>query len=167
MLQIPILRHGQTYESIDKVEILHHATGVPVAQVSQANSGMIVRDVHRMADDVLEWFTVAEMPLMFRKAADLFGSATLSIGDRLQSFDDYLGQLSATTEMPITYCRSNADKITRVMADMESLLAGLTRGLDLEILNRGHGTYETRPTRKSFRPAAAQADLRRRERVRP
>ena len=63
---------------------------------------------------------------MFRKAADLFGSATLSIGDRRQSFDDYLGQLSATTGMPITYCRSNADKISRVMADMESIPAGTT-----------------------------------------
>ena len=64
MLQIPILRHGKTYESIDKVEIVHHATGVPVAQVSQANSGMIVRVVHRMADDVLERFTGAELLAM-------------------------------------------------------------------------------------------------------
>ena len=59
MLQIPILRRGKPYESLDKVEIVHHATGKPVAQVSQANSGMIVRDVYRMADDLLEWFTVA------------------------------------------------------------------------------------------------------------
>ncbi|MCH7592795.1 MAG: aldehyde dehydrogenase, partial [Planctomycetes bacterium] len=52
MLHIPILRQGKPYESIDKVEIVHHATGEPVALVSQANSGMIVRDVSRMADDV-------------------------------------------------------------------------------------------------------------------
>ncbi len=145
MIHIPILRAGRSYGSVEKVTLVHHATGDPVAQVSQANSGMIVRDVHRMADDVLERFTVAELLEMCRKAADLFGSATLPIGDHPQSFDDYLGQLSATTGMPVTYCKTNADKIRRVMADMESILAGLTRGLDLEILDRGHGMRDGHP----------------------
>ena len=44
MLHIPILRNGTPYESVDKVEIVHHATGEPVAMVSQANSGMVTRD---------------------------------------------------------------------------------------------------------------------------
>jgi len=61
MLHIPILRHGKPYESIDKIEILHHATGEPVAQVSQANSGLISRDVHRMDDTILDQFTVAQL----------------------------------------------------------------------------------------------------------
>src|SRR5207302_1470492 len=52
MLHIPILRHGKPYESIDKVTILHHATGEPVAQVSQANAGLISRDVNRWDDSV-------------------------------------------------------------------------------------------------------------------
>ncbi len=86
MLHIPILRAGQPYESIDKVEILHHATGEPVAEVSQANSGMIVRDVRRMADDVLERFSVADLLAMCRKAAELFTAATLQLGDETQSF---------------------------------------------------------------------------------
>ena len=30
MLYIPILRHGQPYESIEKVTLVHHATGEPV-----------------------------------------------------------------------------------------------------------------------------------------
>jgi hypothetical protein len=146
MLQIPILRQGRPYESIDKVEIVHHATGKPVAQVSQANGGMIVRDVNRMADDVLERFSVGQLVEMCRKAAELFVSATLPVGDHPQSFDDYVGQLSATTGMPITYCKANAEKIGRVLADMETIVAGLTRGFDLEILDRGYGTYETIPT---------------------
>ena len=48
MLHIPILRHGRPYESIDFVEIVHHATGEPVARVSQANPGLITRDIGRM-----------------------------------------------------------------------------------------------------------------------
>ncbi len=139
MIHIPILRQGLPYESIDQIEIAHHATGGPVARISQANSGMVVRDVRRMADDVLEQFRVDELLAMCRKAADLFVSATLPVGDAEQSFDDYIRDLSATTGMPITYCRTNAEKIRRVMADMETILRGLTRGFDLSILDRGFG----------------------------
>ena len=139
MLHIPILRAGQPYESIDKVELLHHATGEPVAEVSQANSGMIVRDVRRMADDVLERFSVTDLLAMCGKAADLFVTATLPLGSDTQSFQDYLGQLSATTGMPISYCKTNAEKIRSVLAEMDTILSGLTRGFDLGILDRGHG----------------------------
>ena len=77
MLHIPILRHGTPYESIDKIEILHHATGEPVAQVSQANAGLITRDIGRMNDDVLESFTMRELLAMCRKAAEQFIGETL------------------------------------------------------------------------------------------
>lgn len=142
MLHIPILRAGTPYESVAKIEIVHHASGQPVAQASEANSGMIVRDIGRMKDDVLERFSVSELIAMCRKAADLFMSATLPIGDETQSFDDYLGHLSATTGMPITYCKINAEKIRDVMAGMETILSGLTRGIDLGILDRGHGKHD-------------------------
>src|SRR5436309_2753911 len=72
MLHIPILRHGKPYESIDKVEILHHATGEPVARVSQANAGLISRDVGRIDDTILEQFTVNELLAICKKAAALF-----------------------------------------------------------------------------------------------
>src|SRR5947209_5399581 len=100
MLHIPILRNGKPYESIDKVEIVHHDTGEPVARVSQANAGMISRDVHRMDDTILEQFTVKQLLAMCKKAAELFMTGTLPIGDAKQSFDDYIKQLSATTGMP-------------------------------------------------------------------
>ncbi|MCP4246810.1 MAG: aldehyde dehydrogenase [bacterium] len=141
MLHIPILRQGRPYESIEKVEIVHHATGEPVALASQANSGLVSRDVGRMDDGLLERFTVAELLEMCSKAAELFMNAELPIGDAVQSFDDYVRQLSATTGMPVTYCRNNAAKIRRVLAEMHEVIAGLTRGLDLGILDRGYGTH--------------------------
>jgi hypothetical protein len=88
MLHIPILRHGKPYESIDKVEIVHHATGEPVARVSQANAGLISRDVKRMDHDVLEQFTVRELVDMCRKAAEIFIGGTVPLGDTKQTFDD-------------------------------------------------------------------------------
>lgn len=144
MLHIPILRHGKPYESIEKVELVHHAMGDPIAQVSQANSGLIVRDINRMDDAVLERFRVAELIAMCAKAAELFMTATLPQGNRSQSFDDYVNQLSATTGMPVSYCRTNADKVRRVLAEMGTVVAGLTRGFDPDILDKGYGTQDGR-----------------------
>ncbi|MEK6674556.1 MAG: aldehyde dehydrogenase family protein [Planctomycetota bacterium] len=140
-MSIPILRLGTPYESVDKVTLVHHATGEPVATVSQANSGMIPRDVHRMRDDVLDDFTVSDLIGLCKKAAELFRGETLPLGDTNQSFDNYVHQLSATTGMPITYCRNNADKIYKVLSEMDVVIAGLTRGFDLSILDQGYGGH--------------------------
>jgi acyl-CoA reductase-like NAD-dependent aldehyde dehydrogenase len=147
MLHIPVLRHGAPYESIDQVEIVHHATGEPVARVSQANPGLITRDVARMDHDVLDAFTMRELLGMCREAAALFMTAQLPVGEAGQggqSFDDYVRDLSATTGMPVSYCRGNARKIHRVLDEMEAVIAGLTRGFDLSILDRGYGQDDGR-----------------------
>jgi len=144
MLHIPILRHGKPYESVDKTTIVHHATGEPVAQVSQANSGLISRDIHRMDYDVLEQFKVRELIAMCKKAAEIFISGTVPIGDTKQDFEGYVNTLSSTTGMPLTYCRTNAKKIHRTLDEVDVILAGLTRGFDLSILDKGFGDDEGR-----------------------
>ena len=144
MLHIPILRNGEPYQSVETIDIVHHATGEPVARVSQANSGMLTRDIGRMRFDALERFTIAELIDAAKKAGELFMTADLPVGDQTQSFDDYIAQLSATTGMPITYCRNNASKIRRVLAEIDHVVAGLTRGFDLSILDRGYGEHEGR-----------------------
>ncbi len=149
MLHIPILRHSEPYESVEKVTLVHHATGEPVVEVSQANPGMVVRDINRMDDSVLESLSVAELIEICRRAAERFLSGTLPLGDVQQSFEDYVSQLSATTGMPVAYCRNNAQKIHRVLSEMETVIAGLTRGFDLSILDRGYGRSHgaTKPRR--------------------
>jgi len=144
MLHIPILRNGQHYDSVDRVTLVHHATGEPVAEVSQANPGMVVRDIHRMDDTVLESFKVEDLLSICRRAAERFLKGTLPIGKSQQSFDDYVRCLSATTGMPVAHCRTNAQKIHRVLAEMDKIVAGLTRGFDLTILDTGHGRQEGR-----------------------
>jgi len=152
MLQIPILRHGRPYTSIDTFDIIHHATGQPVACVSQANPGLISRDIARMDHDILESFRMRELLDICKKAANIFMTADLPIGDSPQSFDDYIRHLSATTGMPQTLCKQNAQKIHRVLDEMETIVAGLTRGFDLSILDRGFGSDEGR-TLSWFRAA--------------
>lgn len=139
MLHIPILRNGKPYESVDKIEIVHHATGAPVAMVSQANSGMVGRDIGRMDHQALERFTVAELIAMCKRAGDHFINAPLPCGNEIQKFEDYIQQLSATTGMPISYCRSNAGKIHRIFNEIETVIGGLTRGFPLDVLDKGHG----------------------------
>jgi acyl-CoA reductase-like NAD-dependent aldehyde dehydrogenase len=147
MLHVPVIRFGRAYRSVETTTLLHHETGAEIAAVSQANSGLVGRDIGRMDSTVLENFSVSELIAICKNAAHLFMTADLPLGDPdgpRQSFDDYARQLSATTGMPIAYCRTNADKIRRALAEIDVILAGLTRGLPLEILDRGHGMHEGR-----------------------
>ena len=45
MPHLPILRLGRTYESLDVSTVVHHATGDELANVSQANGGLIRHDL--------------------------------------------------------------------------------------------------------------------------
>ncbi|MEM8934341.1 MAG: aldehyde dehydrogenase family protein, partial [Acidobacteriota bacterium] len=53
--------------------------------------------------------------------------------------DDYLDSLAATTGMPVAMGRMNLGKITHVLGGIEGVLDGLTRGLDLSVLDGGWG----------------------------
>jgi acyl-CoA reductase-like NAD-dependent aldehyde dehydrogenase len=144
MLHIPILRHGKPYESVEKIELVHHATGQPVARVSMANSGLVGRDIRRMDDRILEQFTVKELMALCKRAGKFFMEGALPNGDDKQTFDDYVNCLSATTGMPQSLCRANAAKIFRIFDEIAVVVAGLTRGFDLSILDRGYGDDEGR-----------------------
>ncbi|MFO0938623.1 MAG: hypothetical protein U0798_19140 [Gemmataceae bacterium] len=45
MIQIPALRFGKPYTSLEKATLIHHVTGDPVAEVSQVTGSQIARDV--------------------------------------------------------------------------------------------------------------------------
>ena len=144
MLEIPILRQGRPYTSVETVEIRHHATGDVVARVSQANSGLISRDVGRMDSRVLERFSTRELVALAKKAGELFLNGTLPCGNQQQTFDDYVHSLSATTGSPVSYCRMNAKKIFRIFDEMDLILAGLMRGLPYESIDRGYALQDGR-----------------------
>ena len=136
MLHIPILRHGQPYRSVDVVRVPHFRTRETFVEISQANAGLIRRDLRDQETGrrALEAFTTDQLIAMCREAAGYFMTASLPVGDAMQSPDDYVEQLSATTGMPHVLVRKNMNKISGVMAEMASVLAGLTRGLETTIL---------------------------------
>jgi acyl-CoA reductase-like NAD-dependent aldehyde dehydrogenase len=146
MIHIPILRAGRIYRSLDVARVPHIKTGEPFVVVSQANRGLIAKDLlevreHRRA---LEAFSVSELVAICKKAAPLFMEADLPLDDAIQSPQDYIYQLSATTGMPEALCRKNMIKIQSVLENIESILDGLTRGLDLSILDTGWGVQQGR-----------------------
>ncbi|HYG78788.1 MAG TPA: aldehyde dehydrogenase family protein, partial [Pyrinomonadaceae bacterium] len=69
----------------------------------------------------------------------------LPLGDRVQTPEDYVRQVSATTGLPHVLVRRNMAKIAGVMAEMKDVLAGLTRNLDLRVLDEGFGEVGGEP----------------------
>jgi acyl-CoA reductase-like NAD-dependent aldehyde dehydrogenase len=146
MLHIPALRLGKPYTSLEKTTLVHHATGDPVAEVSQVNGGLIARDLNKVAAARrdLQAIPINALLDMCRDAADHFIQGTLPCGDTGQTFDDYVRSVSATTGSPMVFCKRNAAKVEYVLRNMETILGGLTRGLDLSILDSGHGVQDGR-----------------------
>src|SRR5574338_728478 len=141
MLHIPILRHGTPYKSLDIARVPHHQTRELFVEVSQANAGLIRRDLGRQDTGTksLSRFSTRELVQICARAADYFTNDSLPLGDSTQSSDDYVHQVSATTGLPYVLARRNMLKIKSMLANMESVLNGLTRNLDWEILDRGFG----------------------------
>lgn len=141
MLNIPVLRWGKPYESLEINEVLHFSTGEPIARVSQANEGIIRRDMRQAGDArrILRQFSCHDLIGMLKKAADLYENGTLPMGDGTQSPDDFVHQQSASTGLPEHMCRANMAKNSFVLKNMDRILDCLTRGLDLNILTNGYG----------------------------
>src|SRR3954462_12455897 len=136
MLHIPILRQGSPYTSLDVARVPHHRTRETFVEVSQANVGLIRRDLSQqeVARASLSRFSTRELVDICVRGAEHFVNDTLPLGDDSQTPEDYVAQVSATTGMPYVLARRNMAKIQSMFANMESVLNGLTRNIDWEIL---------------------------------
>ena len=141
MLEIPVIRWGKPYQSLEVTDVQHFATGEPVAKVHQANGGIIKRDMRQAqkARDALLEFSCEELIERLGKAGDHYETGTLSIGDGTQSPEEFAHQQSSTTGLPEHMCRANMAKNSFVLKNMRKILDCLTRGLPLDVLTRGWG----------------------------
>src|SRR6266850_1879537 len=141
MINIPVLRWGQPYTSIDVDRVAHFATGEPIASVSRANGGLIQRDMRKAARarEVLREIPIDDLISRAGQAGELYMNATLPMGDGSQSPEEFVRAQSATTGLPERMCRANMKKNAFVLAEMRRILTSLTRGLALDILSNGHG----------------------------
>ena len=158
---IPVLRLGRVYDSLDKITVTDHRSGEVRAQVSTINAGIIRKDLQKIgaARAALRKFKVAELIQISAKAGELFLNGTLPLGDKghTQSPQEYVETLSATSGLPHVMVRRNMTKIHHALTEMTTVLNGLTRGLDLGILDTGYGMVSGSPC--SFYPTTQALGL--------
>ena len=141
MIQIPVLRWGQPYESLDVDEVVHFSTGESIARVGRANGGLIQRDMRKAqrARDALTAIPIEELIARVGRAGKLYMDGTLPMGDGTQTPEEFVRAQSASTGLPERMCRANMQKNGFVLDQMDEILTSLTRGLELDVLTRGFG----------------------------
>jgi acyl-CoA reductase-like NAD-dependent aldehyde dehydrogenase len=158
---IPVIRRGRAYDSLDKSNVINHRTGEVIAQVSTINAGIIRKDLQRIGEsrEALKKFTVAQLMEISAKAGDLFLNGTLTLGDKghTQTAEEYIRTLSSTSGLPHVMVRRNMTKIHYALTHLKEILNGLSRGLDLSILDKGTG--EQFGTKLSFFPTTQALGL--------
>ena len=137
-IHIPVLRLGQTYRSLDKIKFTVEGQQL---EISVANSGLIRRDLQNLprAVEALHAIPCETLVTYCEKAAELFLKGNLPWGDggELQSPADYVAALSQLTGLPHSLGRQNMGKVHAAMANIRAILAGLTRGMSLDLFDRG------------------------------
>ena len=158
---LPALRRGKPYQSLDQAEVKDFRTGEVQATVSQVNAGIVRKDLARVAEGqaALKKFSVAQLVAICAQAGEQFLHGTLPLGDQghTQSPQQYIESLSSTSGLPHVMVRRNLEKIHLALTNMKTVLNGLSRGLDLSILDTGTGAQFG--TRLSFFPATQALGL--------
>jgi Aldehyde dehydrogenase family len=153
---LPALRRGKAYASLDQAEVRDCRTGHGLARISQVNAGIIRKDLARVGESraALKQFSCEELIGICDRAAALFLNETLPLGDQghTQTPNEYIQTLSATSGLPFVMIRRNMQKIAQALSSMRTVLDGLTRGLELGVLDHGVGEHRGRPV--SFYPTA-------------
>jgi hypothetical protein len=158
---IPVLRLGRTYVSLDRAEVKDHRSGKVKASVSVINAGIIRKDLRKIEASraALKRLSVARLIELTARAGEQFLNGTLPLGDggHTQTPQEYVETLSLTSGLPWVMVRRNMEKIHYALTHMETVLTGLTRGLDTTIIDRGYG--EQSGTRVSLYPTAQALGL--------
>ena len=160
-VHIPALRRGKPYASLEQNQVKDCRTGEALACISQVNAGVIRKDLARIGESraALRRLSSEELLAICARAAHSFLHDTLPLGDQgqTQSSGQYVESLSATSGLPFSLVRRNMEKIAHALTHMRTVLNGLTRGLDLRLLDHGFGEQEG--ARLCFYPTASALGL--------
>src|SRR6185503_19103911 len=120
MINIPVLRWGQPYTSLEVDPVVHFSTGETFATVSRANGGLIQRDMRKAqrARDVLREIPIDDLIERVGRAGQLYMDATLPMGDGTQTPDEFAHAQSASTGLPERMCRANMKKNAFVLSNI-------------------------------------------------
>jgi len=135
--EIPILRHGEVYRSLDTVGL--GLDGGRRVVIHIANPGLVRRDLLRIAESraALDAVPAGVLAGYCEEAAELFLHGELPLGGGNHGPQDYIEALSEVTRLPHNLVRMNMEKVHAAMSRIRTVIAGLTRGLPLEVFDRG------------------------------
>ena len=153
---VPVLRAGREYRSLSLNELRDHRNGRTVALASEANAGLVRRDLRAVSAAARELRMQRASELVERcvHASELFRTAPLELSEgRMQTPEEYLELLSATGGLPLALARANLERVAGVMREMPAILAGLLRGLELDALDSLAGEQDGIPV--WFAPCAS------------
>ncbi len=140
---IPILRKGQIYQSLDVNRLMSVSGEQPAADISFACADMIRYDLRSMheAREVLRKMKCADLIAITKQAGEYFLNDSLPIGleGEMQTPDDYVMALASTSGLPHSLIRMNLKRLGGIFGQIEDILRGLTRGLDLDVIDQGYG----------------------------
>lgn len=155
---IPILRQGQVYQSLDVQTVNRLGSEEPAAEISFACADMIKYDMHKMpaAREALKKFSCRELVDITKRAGEIFLEDDLPIGTEgaMQSPEDYVMSLAATSGLPHALIRYNMQRLGGIFGQIDDIFRGLTRGLDWDVLDRGYGEQGGAPV--SFSPTTSE-----------
>ncbi|MGV3771753.1 MAG: aldehyde dehydrogenase family protein [Verrucomicrobiales bacterium] len=158
---LPALRRGKNYDSLDKSQLVDHRTGKPLVQISQVNAGIVRKDLARIGESraALKKLSIKELLEICKKTGEQFLKGTLPLGDggHTQSPEQYIQTLSSTSGLPYVMVQRNMNKVYDALNNMGTILNGLTRGLPLDVLDKGFG--EQSGTRVSYFPTTQALGL--------
>ncbi|MCB1202826.1 MAG: aldehyde dehydrogenase [Verrucomicrobiae bacterium] len=140
---IPILRQGRVHKSLDVQIVPKLGSDEPAAEISFACADMIKYDLNKMgqARAALKKFSCRELVEITKRAGEIFLEDSLPVGidGAMQSPEDYVLSLAATSGLPHALIRMNMKRLGGIFADIETIFRGLTRGLDWDVLDQGYG----------------------------
>jgi len=140
---IPILRQGKVYKSLDVQTVNQLGTEDPAAEISLACADMIKHDLHKMGEarEALKKFSGEELVEITKKAGEIFLNDDLPIGTEgaMQSPEDYVMSLAATSGLPHSLIRFNMNRLGGLFGQIDDIFKGLSRGLSWDVLDKGYG----------------------------
>ncbi|NNE91807.1 MAG: aldehyde dehydrogenase [Verrucomicrobiales bacterium] len=155
---IPVLRQGKVHKSLDVQTIEKLGTDEPAAEISFACADMIKYDIARMGEarEKLRKMKSEDLIEITKKAGEIFLNDDLPIGvdGAMQSPEDYVLSLAATSGLPHALIRMNMQRLGGIFGQIEDIFQGLTRGLDIAVLDKGYGEQGGAPV--SFSPTTNQ-----------
>jgi hypothetical protein len=145
--QVPVLRAGVPYASLDLVDVRGHRDGALLARVGQANPGILRRDLRKVREraQALRRIPIERLFAICAEAAEHFVSGTLPLGGEdgaTQSPVEYVRSLSSTSGLPHALVHKNVHKIAGVLTDMPKIVRGLMRGMDPAVLDTWFGEHD-------------------------